>query len=513
MSEQVVCGPDLVRTLYRSISSCSDHHSEIAIDQIHISTSADSAILEAAHKKKVVILTGNPGDGKTHLIRKVQKDFPEHLRKMKDSVRPDANECTEEEIIGAINRSIERKSALIVAINEGILLELCERNRERCPHWAPAIASQILQPYLYGDEQPKGHEQIIILDLNLRNNLNSQATRAALEKVIGLIEMNPENGQGLLPNVSALKQPEIQDRLLLLLDFVGRTGFHATMRDVLGFLAFIITAGEIQPRENGKGRPAEHYWTNAFEGGQGPLFDEVRRFDPLYQPNPFLDDTLYLCQDVADDWIVPNPDEVPQPQNESDYRQRKRRAFFEHRQGKGIVRAERDIVDREFGRLLQSGRDPQEHAVRLLNNFFKTDGESDALQLWVYHQYSVRSIRYLVSRQSIRTTDLRVAAPRLPKGLDVAFPGHVPDHVILHHREQSLADGLPVDRRLIRMLLEGDRAVGTGSRSLEALSKIAAFYDRLRSRAQSQERVKILRLDTQSVTQVGVDVKAKAYFD
>jgi hypothetical protein len=183
-----------------------------------------------------------------------------------------------------------------------------------------------------------------------------------------------------------LRDPTVRARLLYLLSSIAQTGFHATMRELLGFLAYIICAGE----EEGKPR---HYALNAFGDGQGLLFDRVRELDPVRMPVPFLDDALWNFQDVPGDWAVVDPGEYLEPENRDAFGRRKRRAFFEHRAGQEIIRVDQQSVEREFGRLGNADQSPEQAAIRLINNFFKPGATSESLVLWVYHQYSVRPIR------------------------------------------------------------------------------------------------------------------------
>ncbi|MBF0305007.1 MAG: hypothetical protein HQL41_05090 [Alphaproteobacteria bacterium] len=495
---------DVVRSLYKSLSACADHHDQALIEQLHIATAIDDAILMSAKQDKVVIVTGNTGDGKTHLIKQVEGQFNKTF-----TINKDANEVEDDEIIQSIDNALANKETLIIAINEGILLDICEQAKTKCP-WAPQVIDAILRPYVYDSNSTKELDGIVILDLNLRNNLSRAVVSQAIEKVAGFVDVASDPSGLLKDNADSIRRPVVKDRITHLLDAVARTGFHATMRELLGFCAHLICGGE----DEEQGIPPRPYYINAFDGGQGPLFDLVRRYDPLFLPSPFLDDKLFIAQDKPEDWEVDRPDEIRVADDPDLFRQRKRRAYFEHKLGHGILRGERSEVDRAFHDLTKADQAPEQVAIRLLNRFYNSkDTQTDQLTLWVSHQYNARPPRYVASRQVISATEFEVRIPRLPPHLKHVFANHYPDHVILAHNEMEPGEGLVIDRRLVSMLIAGDRISGLGTRNFEAQTKIAALYDALARVSSSQQSVvQIMRLDSMKKVKIGVNVANRTYY-
>lgn len=494
-------GDDSVRSLYKSSSSCADHHDPDFLKTLHIQTGIDDAILLAALEHKIVILTGNPGDGKTHLIRRVQQEnFP-----AKAVVNKDANQLDDQDLIVQIDDAFASKDAFVLAINEGVLLSICEQVKAKSV-WAKVVIRSILQPYVYADEQPPVDSRILILDLNLRNNLAKDIVRQAIEKVVALTDKRG----ALAENATRLRNPVVVDRLIALLDAVGQTGYHATMRDLLGFIAYLLCGGE----EDSGAEPPRPYYVNAFVGGIGQLFEQVREFDPLDSPAPFIDDRLWMCLDVDDDWLLDLPAERRVKEDLDLFKDRKRRSYFEYKTGNSILRAERSEVDRTFANLKATAQAPEHVAIRLLNSFFESRAnDNDNLTLWVGHQYSAKVMRYVASRDSVSSSALVVQIPKLPPHLVHAFSDHYPDHILLIHQDaKNLGDGLVINRKMVAMLLAGDRTSGIGVRNPEALAKIGAFYDRLAKSASPQKIVQILRLDNAEKVRIGVQVDTRAYF-
>lgn len=62
-------GLQFVRDFYRGSSAYADHIDSSLLSNIHLVTRLDQAILNAVMDGKDIVLTGNPGDGKTHIIR------------------------------------------------------------------------------------------------------------------------------------------------------------------------------------------------------------------------------------------------------------------------------------------------------------------------------------------------------------------------------------------------------------------------------------------------------------
>jgi len=494
-------GEENIRSLYKSLLSCADHQDEKQINMIHIGTPIEDALIRATKEGKVVLVTGNPGDGKTHLIRKVQEEFPK-----KTVVILDANEREDKELVHAIESSLRGKEAVVIAINEGILLDLCEKNRKKTT-WAGKVIESILRPYVYDESLGTELEKILVLDLDLRNNLSPDIVEQAIDRVTSMVPVKTAPPLG--ENTSSLRNPSIKKRVIKLLDVIGQSGFHATMRDLLGFIAFLICGGE-EGREDGLPNP---YYINAFEGGIGPLFERVRELDPVMMPSPFLDDRLYMAEDKGEEWnIVPN-DEYLTPADIDVFRRRKRRAFFEHKEGDGILRAVRGDVNKHFSKLRKKDLSPEYVAIQLLNRFFDSSKDYDNLVLWFGHQFWARPIRYVASRQEVSSNDCHVLVPNLPGHLRSAFKDHYPDHILFKHKEMSPSEGLVMDRRFIDMLVVGDRLSGFGMRSLEAQAKIATFYDRLAHICKNmQSVVQILRLDNLKKVRIGVNAADRSYY-
>jgi len=495
-------GADTIRQLARAVN---EHFPDALLRKLHIKTPVEGEIIFNAQKKNVVIVTGNPGDGKTHVIRRAEPEFPK-----KTNVVRDANEIEGDELVRLIQGAVSDRTPLVMAINEGILLQALHPVEGRYA-WAKNLVGSLLHPYRYGDDDHRNHPEktgAVVLDLTHRNNLAGEVVEAVLDKVtaLALSETTP-----MSENARRLQDSTVKERLCRLLDRVARTGFHATMRDLLGFIAHLLCGGEDEIGDV----PPRPYYVNAFVDGEGPLFDAVRRLDPVRVPSPFLDDRLFEDEDALDEWLVDAPEESPCGRNLVNFTTRKRRAFFEHKKGLELLRNGHNDVQDILQQLRDAGESPERVAVGLLNRFFDSSSRvSDMLTLWVAHRYHARPVRYLAANVEISAGEFEVRVPRLPKHLESAFPQHYGDHVVFAHRDMETGEGLVMDERLVGQLLDGDRTSGLGVRDPEAYAKVSSFYDRLSrgSRSGPSSTVRILRSDTMQQVQVGVNAEKRSYF-
>lgn len=60
---------DFVRKLYRGKNCYSDPLTPEEIELIHIRSTTENIISQMLEDKKIIFLTGNPGDGKTYIIK------------------------------------------------------------------------------------------------------------------------------------------------------------------------------------------------------------------------------------------------------------------------------------------------------------------------------------------------------------------------------------------------------------------------------------------------------------
>jgi hypothetical protein len=508
--------PELIQNLYRSTAACADHHDAPTVRLLHIETTLDDFLRSRAKEGGAIFVTGNPGDGKTHLLRRLEAD----LAAAKVEVLLDANEENDAAILSRVDTALKRKGrGIAVAINEGILVTLLQKAGERS--WAQAARDQLMNPFVYRDGGGTPDKTVCVVDLNLRNNLSSDVVRQALERLQSLSApcgACPKVTCGLQMNAGRLYGRAL-DRLTGLLGMVAKTGLHATMRDVQGFLSYLLSHGNHCEDFTG-GLSGTHYWQNAFEGGQGPLFDSLRSLDPHLNTIPLLDDLLWRGADNSNDW-EPSLVNAPPLGDSLDERHdafvsRKRRALFEHVKGDSILAATGGPLDQIMAEVLRGTPTAVKKVVRLLNHFYDKDEErSDLLHLWVTHRYDAQPSRFAASSVSVPSAELEMLTPLLRPEISDAFPDFQPTFGLLCLKGQPTTSGLRIDRPLLAALLTAEQGMPSTFRRSEPEARITAFFDRVAKivGASSEEiiEVRLVDMDTGANHRVAVNIRQRTY--
>ncbi|WP_086001533.1 Druantia anti-phage system protein DruA [Plesiocystis pacifica] len=507
--------PELIQSLYRDRGACADHHSDEVVRVLHIETAVDGFVKKWA-RGRVLFVTGNPGDGKTHLLKHLSKK----LKSARVDVCLDANELSNERLIEMINKAARsRTRGLALAINEGILVQLVRDAEDT--RWAAPVRRQLLYPLVYGDADDElEDDRFLVIDLNHRNNLASVVVEEAIRRQLQLsgpcASCPGAEGCSLQANASRLAGAgRPVERIARLLAGVADVGVHATMRELQGFIAFMLTCDESCATSP---RSLARYWVNAFDGGDGPLFDALRRFDPAKMTHPLLDDKLWREADRDDEWSAGLPAFVGVEASLEDrlesFEERKRRALFEHVDGDRLLTSTSQI-DEELRALLEADASALRRVVRQLNRFYDRDEEADEhLHLWMTHRYDARPPRYAASSATVPRARLELLRPRLRAPLNEAFPDHQPDHVVL--AAKSGRARLRIDRALVEALLAAERGLPSTFRRGEPEARIDAFISELADAygdpsKEDQVVVRLVDRDTGGNVQVSVDLRGRSF--
>jgi len=509
-------GVRFIQQLYNHRSCYADRLTDEQLAAIHVETPLESFIIDQLRAGKDVILTGNPGDGKTHLIMKLQSA----LKAIGAEQHADATaEESYDVLLDIWRKARKRKKPFCLAINEWPLLEFI---RAHSSAFKPLVEvrEQIENGIVYGASADT--QSVVVVDLNNRNLVSLDVFKKLLstltdDRFYPECRSCPAQRTCDVPRARrALAEPRVRERLFRVLELVTKRGHHVTMRDLQGFVAFLLTGGrsceQLVAQEHEKNpRP---YFNLAFEGDSA-LFDAVREvFDPARVTHPLYDDQLWSGGLKVEGWTPLGPPSPPPSKSPNDpidsMRSAKRRFFFEHEDGEKLVQL-LPQDERKFYEALSAAPEHGQRVVRdllrLINRFFDARDEDDSvLRLWSRHRYDARWSPTYVSVRSVPADRFRLEVPRLPKSTAKAFT-YQPDHVVLAaYRKDERVARLTVDLGLYRTLYDAQRGLPMALRSAEVLKRIDVFFNELSRAFRAQHDIEDVHIKN---FETGEDLKFK----
>src|SRR6266540_5375496 len=493
--------------LYNGHQAIAERADTYQLQHIHVPTNLDRSIVDWLKNGEDVILTGNPGDGKTHLLRYLE--LPAKVER-----ETDASQKTAEEILQAWHKCRQKKHQFVLAINHAPLRRLAQMAAKDpiFEHLYETILSTrrsqsaIDNFVIYSEEQESNlvnshtiTQKIKIVDLSQREILTDEVIARLLSKLCPLAaaascvpDMKEQCGRcPLHDNARILAHPQVQKNLAFVLTLVARRGFHATMRDLVGLLAYILTGGvtcEELWRKNSSGDVPNYndfdYYNLLFQG-RSPLFDAVRRtFDPGRYSDPEIDLQLW-SGNLNNGWVISRSAGGNGPISVlEDLRAMKRRYFFENEEAPdNKYRRMMTGVGQEFDQLLNNA-DPEatvSDLIEMINLFYaplsrsKEGNYRDRLYLWNQHRYSIGQPPGYIAMRSLSTGSLRVYQPKLNPIYDEAVTVRQ-DHVLLAVQNWLPGDpALRIDWEMYKALWEAKKGKAIEVQSYSLLRRLDLF--------------------------------------
>lgn len=451
--------------LYNGYSGIAEHVKGENVERIHIDTKLQSKIVSWLEAGLDVILTGNPGDGKTHLLRKIQEELD--VKGVEIISEADASQYSAEDILSKWVSSKEAHTPFLLAINHAPLRVLAGKAKGHpklhylyegiFPPAGEAYQSEIISFVIYSKEQADYYRQtakpFMIIDLSWRATLtDTQLVEGLLDKLCSIAaKMTCRDN---LPtectrcpiryNARALQDEKIRKRLLDIFELLSRRGYRSTVRDLIGFLVYSLTRGvkcDELWKENRSCYQNDYYNLMFDPNARNSLFDALQEtFDPGIYADTEVDIKLWNGE-IKENWF--DKESVPTgPANLPELRSLKRRYFFE-----GV-----DSAETQFRRILSNTaiafdqlfdptldiRNEVGRLVEMINLFYaplSKKGESDRgyqyqLRLWDKHRYAVGGTPSYFAMRVYSTEKLTLYYPELNSKYQQAMPIHR-DHILL----------------------------------------------------------------------------------
>jgi hypothetical protein len=480
--------------------------------QIHIDTNLDDFLHAALSDGKQVVLTGNPGDGKTQHILMQQDQYPpeEYFYLLDASEYADYGD-----LLAEWNDHYQSQTPGILAINDGPLYEMTAQYAGEYD-FLSTVQAQLESQIIYTEEVlgEIDFDEIVVVDLNNRNILTHSIITEAIDTLVEEFVAGDHEHSGrchIQYNAQKLQDDRIQENLVDFLTELGKYERHVTVRDLLNFLCYILTAGieECQTTFDEELK----YYNLAFEG-TGAVFDLARRrFHSPQLVHPFIDSRLWAdAEREANFSDRDDATEVVAPA----FVLKKRQFLFED---------EHMDIDYESYSLFQnlsyqflnhrnamSREGTKEQLIKLLNGYFRPNSSKRSeLQLWLAHSYRSKSSLALVSRTVVPKSDFEIREPRLHPEIEDAI-GYTNDHTALEYVDGASPIQLKITRSLYRALGALDADIPYTLRSRDVEQQILEFMEEIEyHETYSEETGTISVKDTETGRIEEVDVNDGIY--
>lgn len=295
---------ELLRSLYLGAASNADITPERERELLHVRTALDDLVPSLLGQGMDVVLTGNPGDGKSHVARLLQ----ERGRTGAAEVLLDLSAMSSRDAADRWRAAALRGVPTLLCANEGPLKELIawmiaegvlvERARELALQIGRLIAA-------HPTSLAPAPTRAALIDLADRNLVDPALITKAMKQIC-LPDFFPSctDYEDLAAgrNLNLLLESEDARRRLagLIASAGARLTRHVTFRQLWSTLSYAITAGkkETTHRQERYTRPDE---LETFPldllcagNGQGELIGAAGRYaDPAHVPSPELDEDLW----------------------------------------------------------------------------------------------------------------------------------------------------------------------------------------------------------------------------
>ena len=510
-SEDKTTGLQFIRDFYRGTSAYADYINPELLSDIHLKTKLDDAILSSVKDGKDVVLTGNPGDGKTHIIRMLRNQLEQLPNEI--VIELDASTLSNDEIYERWNRARQSKKPFVLAINAAVLFSAYNSHTTFEPlqdaYWQMSHA-------VVFHEIPDHDSDVVVFDLSKREALTRDILKQAIEKLTDGSHYYECEKCPLAENCVVAKNRKLlnnslfQERLSIILQRVSLKGYHATLREVQSFIAYLIFGNRTCKEINDTAGNSQFDLVNLIYSGRGRLFDEIREaIDPVKVSHPKWDERILLNELEADSWI--EGFEVPAEQiafdNDMLFSLRKRQFFFFNKEGGEILQILDDDASRFQNFLEKEDSKIIKELILKLNNFFgMTKASRDKLQIWSGHRFNNDPRKVLISAGYIGKKDLQIGRPTLlqtmSEGIDM-----MPNYLRLE-KADSPGIYLKINYDMYLLLNEAARGVPVLFMESDLVKKVWRFIEQLQSFSdiKNKDTVNIGLMDVQNKRTIHVTI-------
>ncbi len=467
---------EFVRKLYNGRNCYSDHMSDEEIKLIHLSSGVETIISEMLKKGKLVFLTGNPGDGKTFII----KALSDEINHQSVYVETDLNNVRDyAPVVSKIIQCYEEKKPAVIAVNEYPFIQLCKEIKLQSQKVYDEIMESKKNAIAYNTSQSLASRTAVV-DLNDRNLLGTDygVMTLLIDRIIELLNEDELTDRCLKRNIQAMSLNNVKNQISAILQLAAAECEHFAMRDILGAVAYMFTACTMDESE---GMP---YYTAIFEGSNDLLLS-VQQYDPIYLTSPEIDEQLWNGE-ISDGWLLDAPAMCPKDCIDVEeavecFKSIKRQYYFENSNGEDLLGLQPEEVFNclnLFTNFDSKKRKIKEGIIQSINKLFLPSlDDRKQLHIWTTHRYDMsQEATVAISSRAVDSSDLEIYMPRPAdwlKGLE-----YVPDHIILRPKGKDTPE-LIMDIDFLRTLDAVENGYPTGLLAPQYEQAAAMFLQKL----------------------------------
>lgn len=505
-------GLKFVRDFYRGSSAYADHIDTRMLSHIHLKTKLDDAVINAVKVGKDVVFTGNPGDGKTHIIR-VLKEKLEAVNP-KIVIELDASTLSDEDIYKRWKSAKEANVPFVIAINAAVLHSVYKNYSEFEPIKNAYL--QMVSAVVFHNEC-QNNESVVVFDLSKREVLTEEILGQVIMKMTDDVHYHECEKCPLVKvcvvhkNRKLLKDRLFQKRLIAILQRVSLRGYHATLREVQSFVAYLIFGDRSCEQLNKTNGNSEYDLVNLVYSGKGNLFKAINSsIDPVKISHPIWDEKILSNKVESKSWVdgYEVPSEAIAFDNEDLFNLRKRQFFFFNKHGEELLSLLDDDATRFQQFLSQDDKVIKRELISKLNSFFgKINDSNGKLQVWIGHRYNNEPRKILISNGVMSKKDFNIGRPMLlcsmQDGIDMT------SNYVRFEKKNSSDIFLKIDFGMYILLREAERGVPVLFTDSDLVKKIWRFVEQLQSfeNIEDEDSVEIGLIDVRnkSTTMIEID--------
>ncbi len=471
--------------------------------EIHIPSDLDDYLNKKLSEGKQVILTGNPGDGKTQYILMQKQEYEGFFLK-------DASTWELSELIEEWNKAYENEEKGIIAINDGPLQQLIHRYKENYD-FLEDVDYMMENQALTSKDYDHPNDDMILIDLSKRSVLSPIIVKQAITKLTNIHNIDEDNDKHISYNAAKLSQEDIKSSFGEMLTYIGGLDSTVTMRDLLNFIAFCINGGKEEEIED---FDEELKFYNLAYSGRGKIFDLFREhINPRELTHPHLDSILWSEAEKNSGF---SDTEYNSDSIEEEFLRLKRKFMFGDKATEGIFAKE--IYNKTNESFLNYRNNDDLHYVEKteqligwMNSYFIPSSDmTNRLLLWFSHNFRSKENKVIISRGSAPADKFRYKSPKLNPVIEDSIT-YNPNYYVLEYdpgQDYEKKSKIRIDKDLHQTLSSLDLGVPYIMRDENTERKIMNFMEEVEKREIKDEIRSTVRMkDTESgeITKIKVN--------